>query len=259
MPAESTPPPASSVIDALGFGNGVVAAAAAALAAAASRAMDLRPDPLVLLLAAAGTLVIYGVDRLRDVSRDRITAPARTAFVERHRRGMLALSALAGVLALAAGWGAGWRVVAVAGGVAALGLAHRRLKHRIAAKPIYLVLAWTGVAVALPLARDPGGRHAAWAALVIALSVWANVILSNLKDAEGAAAYFGARRARRVAFAACAAGTALALAGPGGVPRLVPLPVAMALAVIGFRPSERYAAWFVDGALALGGALALWP
>jgi hypothetical protein len=33
----------------------------------------------------------------------------------------------------------------------------------------------------------------------------------------------------------------------------------MAVAVLGFRPSERYAAWCVDGALVLGGALALWP
>jgi hypothetical protein len=259
MTPESSLRPASRVTDALGFGNGVVAAAAAVLAAAASRAMGMSPDPFVVVLAAAGTLLIYGVDRLRDVARDRVTAPARTAFVERHRTAMLRLSAVGGALALVAGWEAGWRVVAVAGGVAALGFAHRRLKHRIAAKPVYLVLAWTAVAVGLPLARDPDGRSPAWVALVIALSVWANVILSNLKDAEGAAAYFGARRARRVARAACGVALGLALVGPPRVSRLVPLPVAMAAAVLGFRSSERYAAWCVDGALVLGGLLALLP
>ena len=89
--------------DALGFGNGVVAAAAAALAAAASRAMELPPDPWVLALAAAGTLMVYGLDRLRDVSRDREKSPLRTAWVERHRRALTAATALGACVALAAG------------------------------------------------------------------------------------------------------------------------------------------------------------
>jgi 4-hydroxybenzoate polyprenyltransferase len=245
------------LLDAFAFGNAVVAGAAVALVAAASRAMELRADPLCLLLAASGTLAVYGVDRLRDLARDRVTAPLRTAFVLRHRHAMAWLTALAALVALAAGALAGPRVVWVAAGVAALGLAHRRIKHRLAAKPIYLVLAWTAVAVALPWARAPGARHAAWVILVMALSVWANVILSNLKDEEGAAAYFGARRARRVALAACAAAACIALAAPPGVVRLAPLPVAVAAAVLGFRPSERYAAWAIDGALALGAALTL--
>jgi hypothetical protein len=245
------------LLDALGFGNFVVAGAAAALAAAASRAMALRPDPRIAVLAAAGTLTIYGLDRLRDAERDRRTSPLRTAFVERHRRAFAALTAAAAAVAVGAGWLAGPRTIAVAAGVAALGLAHRRIKHILVAKPIYLVLAWTAVAVALPWARDGAAREVARVTGVIALSVWANVILSNLKDAEGAAAYYGARRARRVALAACAAALALALAGPGEVRRFAGLPVLMALAVLGFRPSERYAAWVVDGALLLGAGIAL--
>jgi hypothetical protein len=244
-------------LDAFGFGNGVVALAAVALVAAASRAMALRPDPAVLLLAASGTLAIYGLDRLRDVARDRRTSPRRTAFVEAHRSAIAWLTGLAGVAAVAAGLLAGPPVTAVAAVVATFGLVHRRLKERIFAKPVYLVLSWTAVAVAFPLARDPVGRHVPAVAAIVALSVWANVILSNLKDAEGAAAQFGAKRAWRVALAACAASAALALLGPPPVARLVALPIAMAVAVLGYRRSETYAALGIDGALAVGAGLAL--
>jgi 4-hydroxybenzoate polyprenyltransferase len=228
--------------DALGFGNAVVAATAVALAAAASRAMEIAPDPWVLALAGCGTLVIYGLDRLRDRARDSRTAPLRTAFVERHQHAIAATTALAAVGALVAAASCGVRVVAVAGAVAALGLAHRRIKHRPFAKPAYLIVAWTVVAVALPAARDPSARHVAWVAGVVLFALWSNVILSNLKDREGAVAFFGPRIARRAGLLWSAVGTALALAGPAPVARLAPLTLSMAISVLGFRPSERYCA-----------------
>jgi hypothetical protein len=242
--------------DALGFGNAVVAATAVALAAAASRAMEIAPDPFVLALAGCGTLVIYGLDRLRDRARDARTAPLRTAFVERHQRAIAATTALAALGALGAGALCGVRVIAVAGVIAAVGLAHRRIKHRPFAKPAYLIVAWTAVAVALPAARDPSVRHVAWVTAVVLFALWSNVILSNLKDREGAVAFFGRRVARRAALLWSAVGAAVALAGPAPVARLAPLPLAMAVAVLFFRPSERYAAWGVDGALLAGALLA---
>ena len=127
---------------------------------------------------------IYGLDRLRDVARDGARSPLRTAWVERHRRALVAMTALAALGALVAGWLCGARVVAVAAGVAALGLAHRRIKHWTFGKPLYLILSWTAVPVALPLARDPSGRHVGWVAGVVLFSMWSNVILSNLKDRE---------------------------------------------------------------------------
>ncbi|HXK21742.1 MAG TPA: hypothetical protein VMS55_03595 [Myxococcota bacterium] len=242
--------------DALGFGNAVVAATAVALAAAASRAMEIAPDPWVLALAGCGTLVIYGLDRLRDRARDARTAPLRTAFVERHQRAIAATTALAAVGALASGALCGVRVVAVAAVVAAPGLAHRRIKHLTFGKPAYLILTWTAVAVGLPLARDPGGCHVGWVTSVVLFSMWANVILSNLKDEEAAAKFYP-RLARRAAFVWALVGAALALSGPPSVARLAPIPAATALAVLGFRRSERYAIWAVDGALAAGAGLSL--
>jgi hypothetical protein len=242
------------LVDALGFGNAVVAATAVALVAAASCAMEIAPDPWLLAFAAGGTLVVYGLDRLRDVSHDRERSPLRTAWVERHHRALRLTTALGALLSLVAGVRCGIRVLAVAGGVAALGLAHRRIKHLVFGKPIYLILSWTAVAVALPWARDAGARHVAWTGGVVLFAIWSNVILSNLKDREAAAKFYP-RLARRAAFVWGVVGAALALAGPPSVARLAPLPAATALAVLGFRHSERYAVWGTDGAL-LAGALA---
>jgi 4-hydroxybenzoate polyprenyltransferase len=245
------------LLDFLGFGNLVVAGAAAALTAAASLAMGLRPDPRVAILAGGGTLAIYGLDRLRDVARDRLTAPQRAAFVERHRRAIAAMSALGGVAAAVAGALAGPRCLAVAAAVAALGLAHRRLKRFRIAKPAYLIVSWTAVAVALPLAEGPAGHHIARVTGVVLFALWSNVILSNLKDREAAVAIVGPRLARRAAVLWSAVGTGLELASPVPIPHLAPLPLAMGIAALGFRRSERYAVWGVDGALLLGALIAL--
>jgi len=248
--------------DALAFSSALVACAAAALAAAASRAQGFAPEPAVLALAFCGTVVVYCLDRVRDLARDGQTSPLRSAFVAAHRRAMLAAAALGACGALAAGALAGPRVVAVASAVAAFGLAHRRLKRFAWAKPLYLTTSWTAVSVGLPAAA--ASAHAsldltrlAHAALIVGATVQANVILSNLRDAEGIAGRLGASRARTLAAAFCAAALALALLGPSDVRALAALPLAMGAAVAGFRPGERYGAGVVDGALAVGASTAM--
>jgi len=244
-------------LDALAWSSLWLAAVAAALAAASSRVMGIDPAPAVLVLAAGGTLAVYGADRLRDLPRDRGTAPARAAFVERHRT---AIALLAGAGALAAGGSAlaaGPRVAALAALVAAFGFAHRRLKRWVVAKPLYLTFAWTAVAVALPAAYDPAARDVGWVSAVVAASVLANVALSNLRDAEGLAGRHGRVRTLQAVAVILAAGLAAALVGPPSLRPLAALPVAMAVAAAGFRPSERYGALVVDGALLVGAGLAL--
>jgi hypothetical protein len=81
------------------------------------------------------------------------------------------------------------------------------------------------------------------------------VALSNLRDGEGVAGRIGWSATLRVAGAVLAAGLAAALLAPAPVRPLAALPLAMGAALVGFRPSERYGAFAVDGAL-LAGALA---
>lgn len=255
-------------LDAFAFSSALVACAAAALAAAASRALGVAPEPAVLALAFCGTVVVYCVDRVRDLARDAHTSPLRSAFVAAHRSALLAAAAVCACSALVAGVLAGARVIAVAGAVAAFGFAHRRLKQLAWAKPLYLTGSWTAVTVGLSAAAASasaaGGSGSAGLDLtrlaltlaIVSSTVQANVILSNLRDAEGIAGRLGARRARALAAAFCAGALALALLGPSTVRALAALPLAMACAVAAFRPGERYGAIAVDGALLVGGILA---
>jgi 4-hydroxybenzoate polyprenyltransferase len=251
-----------TLLDAFAFSSGLVACGAAALAAAASRALGLAVEPAVLSLAFCGTIAVYGIDRLRDLAHDTHTAPLRSAFVAAHARPLLVGVALSACAALAAGVRAGPGATLVAGIVAAFGLAHRRLKRRAWAKPLYLTGSWTAVCVGLPVAA--AGASAAldlaalaWVAGIVGASLQANVILSNLRDAEGIAGRLGARRARWLAAAFCAAALGAALLAPGPVRALGALPLAMATAVAAFRPGERFGALAVDGALLLGAGSAL--
>ena len=86
-----------TIADLMAFSSTVAAAIAALLVSAAGAAMGVAVPTAALGLAAAGTLFVYNVDRLRDLDADRETAPARTAFVERHRA---PLRATAGIAAL---------------------------------------------------------------------------------------------------------------------------------------------------------------
>jgi hypothetical protein len=244
-------------IDALLFGSAWVALAAAALVAASSQAMGLPPAPPVMGLAFCGTLVVYSVDRLRDLDRDALTAPLRSAFVVRHRRGLEVQAATALGVAGVCAWQAGPAVVSVAAGVALFGFFHRRLKGSLLAKPLYLTLSWTAVGVALPAVHGSNARHALWVAAIVALVVQSNVVLSNLRDREGVAHRLGTRRALWIAAGLLVPALALALIGPASVQPLVWLPLSMVPAVACYRPSERYGAGIVDGALLVGALAAL--
>ena len=127
-------------------------------------------------------------------------------------------------------------------------------------KPAYLTFAWTAVPIGLPAAQDPAAQHVAAAAFVVGATVLANVALSNLRDGEGLAARLGQRRTLGVTTAILVAGGVGALLAPAPVRPLAALPVAMGVALIGFRPTERYGAGVVDGALGVGALVALaWP
>ena len=214
--------------------------AAAALTAAASRALGLRPEPALLGLVFGGTLAVYVIDRVRDLPRDRVTAPERAAFVARHRRALLVLAGLG------AGGAAG---AALTLGPRPLALAARswaRSASRTAGssaspplKPLYLTFAWTAVPVGLPAAPIPGAPHVGWVAAIVGAAVLANVVLSNLRDREALAGRLGtqrtlrARRRRRCSRASSRRSSAPPRCGP-----LAALPLAMGAAVLGFRPTR---------------------
>jgi len=248
-----------TVLEWLAFSSLWVSAAAGALCVAAGRALGAGEGPgaAVSALAAAGTFAIYNVDRLRDVARDRHTAPLRTAFVE-GRSGLLRVAiALALVAAAALAWQVGPRSLAVLAPVAALGFFHRRLKRHAWWKPFYVSGAWVAVVVGLPAAALSAPRHLAWVAAILGATILANVVASNLRDDEAVSARFGARVPLRLARGLAASSLLLALLAPAAVRPLALVPLATLAVLAPFQPGELYGLIAVDGALLVGAAAAL--
>jgi len=251
------------IVDALAFSSTWMALAAAALVAASSHALGVPADPRAIGLALTGTLAIYNIDRLRDLERDRCTAPLRTAFVMRHEVALVGCTTAALLLAMAlfasAGMGAGVLLLPAL----VLGLAHRRLKRIAFFKPIYIVAAWLTVVVGLPWCLAAGASptilpsHAGWLIAILALSILANAVASNVRDHEAGAARLGSARALAIARGLAAVGVVCGALAPGPVRMLVAVPAATLAALAPFRSSERYGLVIVDGALLAGALVAL--
>lgn len=243
---------ASSLLDAVVFSSIWVAAAAGALSVACALAMGIAPSLTATGIAFAGTLVVYTVDRLRDVDRDRTTTPDRSAFVMRHG-GELSLLALAAAIASAAfAVTAGPRTWLVLTPVLAIGLLHRRLKHLTFGKSGYITLSWVAVVVGVPVAIGPGARDVGWAIAFCTTAIFANAIASNIRDREVAAARFGPARALAAARTIAAGGALCGAVAPMPVASLALVPLMTLGVLIPFRPSERYGLVGVDGALLVG-------
>jgi 4-hydroxybenzoate polyprenyltransferase len=252
--------PAWRVLDVLAFAGLWAGGVAAALTWAAGRAVGAGERPRALAwacaLAGAGTVVVYVIDRLRDLERDRASAPARTAFVAGHRRGLRATAAAAAIACVPAASRLPPTAWMLCGAVLVVGLLHRRLKGPRTATIVYVAAAWVAVVVGLPTsiaARDgvrllPVGVTAASLGLAIASNAMASDLRGRRFDADAA------RRVRR------ARGLGLVAAVlPIALPGLAPLGLvgvgAWGAAAL-FRPGERYGLVVVDGALLAGGLAA---
>ena len=246
-----------ALLDALAFSSLWVGAAAGLLCAAASLAMGTEPALASLGVAAAGTVFVYDLDRLRDLERDRATSPLRSAFVARHRRLLVALAALAALATAACAAQLPAGALALLAAAAAPALAHRRLKRFDRAKAPYVAATWLVVVVGLPAALAPAPSAVGWVAGAIGTALLANAIASDVGDREAAVRRFGARSALWAARSLAGGGVALALAAPPGAAALTPVPAATLTALAFFRGGERYGLLVVDGALLAGAAASL--
>jgi 4-hydroxybenzoate polyprenyltransferase len=242
---------------ALAFSAVWIAAAAGALAAAASRAMGLEPRAAVLGLVVAGTLAVYELDWLRDLDRDRGTAPRRSAFVERHRRSLGVAAALAGVVSLGFAAHLGADAVVVLAPALVLGLVHRRIKHVPYTKAGYLTAAWTLAVVGLPAVVGRRPAHVAMVTAIVGTSLLANAIAASARDREAGARRLGESVALRLGRLSAGVGVGLALLAPPGLRALGWIPAATLAALLGHRPGEWYGLVVLDGALLAGALLAL--
>lgn len=255
--AESSPTSSdfSSAWDGIAFSNLLTAAIAFALAWISSLTLGAPSPAICSILAASGTVVVYGVDRLRDVDPDRLTSPKRTRFIERNRRIFQAGVALAaGILGVSL-FSAPMPVIILCIAVGAIGLLHRRLKRIAVIKTLYVSVAWTAICVGIPWAslRPEAPRTAAlWLAAILFSAFAANLIASNLHDGEAQSAWNARSSPLLLARAAAALGIVLAVLAPAELHPLAWIPLAEFAALLFYRPTEHYGHLAVDGALLLG-------
>jgi hypothetical protein len=239
--------------EACAYTSCVATAVGASLSLAASRMLDAPQSLRWAFLAAAGTFIIYNLDRLRDVERDHSTSPLRTAFVMRNRRSLYACVGLAsigfGVVLLSSPP----RIILLCTAIGLVGLFHRRAKNAAATKTAYVSIAWVASCVGMPwLASHREGDLALWVAGVILTTLVANLMASNLRDGEA-----GAIRGRTApilwgARAMTLFGIGIAFAAPERGYALAWIPACQALPLALFLPTERFGHLAVDGALLLG-------
>ncbi len=246
-----------SLLDALVFSNLWMAAAAGTLVAAASRAMGTAIRPEAVGLAFAGTLVVYNIDRLRDLHRDRRASRDRSAFVAEHEGRLRALTGAAAAVSLYFGARAGWPAVAMLLPVLGIGLLHRRIKHFENAKILYIAASWTCVGFGLPavLAADP--QNPLWVGSILAATMLANVSAFNVRDEVAPIERVRRPRTLQAARACAGIGVVLGALAPSPPSALVAIPLATLLALLGYRPTERFSPLFVDGALLVGSLIAV--
>jgi 4-hydroxybenzoate polyprenyltransferase len=254
----------SGFADALAFSNGLPAAIAVGLSLVASQSLRSSNAAHSALIAGCGTFVVYGLDRLRDTARDRTTSPLRTRFTIHHARALGFAVALAAVVLLAALPLASPWVVLLCCGVGGLGLLHRRLKDVAGLKTLYVSLSWVACCVGIPwinaLPRQ-AARPALWIVAILFTAIAANLVASNHRDGE--ARLLRGRPGWTPVFACSIAliGVLLAFAAPIDLrSELRPLswiPLAEAVALAFYRPTEHYGQLVVDGALFVGSIASL--
>jgi hypothetical protein len=206
-------------------------------------------------LAFSGTLVIYNIDRLLDLKADQITSPARSRFVSAHRIQLSALSAVASAAALYCAVHAGWLTSAILLPVFGIGITHRRLKHFQSAKIAYIAVSWVCVVVGLPATLSPLTQQLPWVTLIMALTMTGNVIAFNVRDPKtdaGRITRVGLPRAISHARVCAALGVALGIFAPTPADRLIAIPTLTLLALLAYRPTERFAPVALYGALLVG-------
>ncbi len=236
----------------------MAAAIAGSLSLIASRILQAPDSGSWAFLAASGTFIIYGLDRLRDIDRDRVTSPLRTAFVVRNRRQLYIAVGLAAIGFVATLLAAPAKVILLCLAIGLVGLLHRRLKEVAALKAAYVSLAWVMACMGMPWLVSERGAEGPWLASILFASLAANLIASNLREEEGDGGGTNEvvlRRATAILWLArgmTVLAIVLTLTAPSPLHALVWIPLCEGLALACFRPSERYHEIAVDGGLLVG-------
>lgn len=255
-PSDALPPLFVRAAERFAFSSGLAAAICGSLSLVASRVLSAPDAGSWAFLAASGTFIIYSLDRLRDVDRDRATSPLRTAFVLRNRTQLRAAVGIVAIGFVATLRTAPPSIILLCMAIGLIGLFHRRMKGVAALKATYVSLAWVAACVGMPWVASGYENAGPWLAGILLASLAANLIASNLRDEEaGVGGEIGGRHTLPglwIARAMTLLAIGITLAAPTPLLPLLWIPVCEGLTLACFRPTERYGQIAVDGGLLLG-------
>lgn len=190
--------------------------------------LRLSPDVPLLVLAAAGTTVIYLVDRASQASpEDVYNSPGRLDWIREHERYLWGLAGGMGVLGLAMLPFLQIETLIVGGLLGGIGFSYglpilpggRRLKGLGSIKPFLVALPWAVGAVLLPVIEAGSSLSVGVVALTLYRVCWVlpNVLLSEWGDRAGdVAAGLQTARSSWLPFGLRARATLWSVAGLGG-------------------------------------------
>lgn len=258
----SDPAPALVVraADAFAFSSGLAASIGASLSLVASGVLGVSDPASWAFLAGSGTFIIYSLDRLRDLDRDRAISPLRTAFVLRNRQRLYAAVSIAAIGFVATLLLAPPSIILLCLAIGLVGLFHRRLKQAAALKTAYVSLAWVAGCVGIPWLASGRASGGPWIAGILLASLAANLIASNLRDGQGEAREptdrGSAAQVLWLARGMAVLAITIVLISPAALRALIWIPICEGLTLARFRPTERYGHIAVDGGLLVGALLA---
>lgn len=250
--ASTAAPVVVRALDGIVFSSGLAAAIGAAFSMVASQSLG-APRPFVwAFLTASGAFIIYGLDRLRDVDRDRVTSPLRTAFVLRHRRRLSIALCIASIGFAATLLRTSPAIFLLCGAIGLIGFFHRRMKQAVILKAAYVSVAWVAACVGMPWIASGPGRAGAWISAILLASLGANLLASNLRDDQTGSVSGTHTPILWIARAMLVIAIVIAFLAPAALAPLAWIPACEGVALATFRSSERYGHIAVDGALLVG-------
>lgn len=179
---------ASTVVLGLVHSTLWVAIGAGSLAVTTMVLADLPLDPLPVALVVAATVLVYGLDRVRDVAVDERNVPDRARFVRQYGRWVVLAAAILYIafVAVAAfrgvpGWWLLW-----APPVAALAYSRRAIRRHVLVKNLLVGMGWATIPLGVGIYHGTPRATvvlATGAVALVALTVAAMVF--DLKDVHG--------------------------------------------------------------------------
>ncbi len=207
-----------------------------------------------VLLVFFGTLLIYNIDHLKDIKSDKVTNPERTDFIEKNKsllKAIVVVSLLASTYLL---FQIGIYKTLILIPAFFIGIFHWKLKKNKVFSILYITLSWTVVVTIFPLMGEFYSRKD----LVLLTTIFGLVFMANAS--VFVASEHGSKTVGRAVISSkiiVVIALVIALLLSTEMRPLAFIPALTLIALIYYKPDERYNLFIMDGALLVGGLLSV--